>query len=135
MFCLSMFIFLACHLQRLFAFQSPKRQVEDPPPSFKAHRSPAKSPNQSRIVSVRWSREDAAPPAPSVAQQRKLSQSQLKAGRAIIKKYRRFARSYEYKRLHSLLPSISKRKYASKVKKKKPKVFFFFQKKFWETAT
>ena len=40
---------------------------------------------------------------------------QINAGKRVIKKYRRFARILEYKRLHSIIPSLSKRKYASKV--------------------
>ena len=40
---------------------------------------------------------------------------QINAGKRILQKYRRFARNLEYKRLHSIIPSLSKRKYASKV--------------------
>ena len=44
-----------------------------------------------------------------------LSYSQMKAGRAIIKKYRKMAKNFEYKRLHSIIPSIANNKNASKV--------------------
>ena len=40
---------------------------------------------------------------------------QINAGKRVLQKYRRFARNLEYKRLHSIIPSLSKRKYASKV--------------------
>ena len=40
---------------------------------------------------------------------------QINAGKRVIQKYRKFARNLEYKRLHSIIPSLSKRKYASKV--------------------
>ena len=41
---------------------------------------------------------------------------QINAGKRVLQKYRKFARNLEYKRLHSIIPSLSKRKYASKVK-------------------
>merc|ERR1712038_973695 len=41
---------------------------------------------------------------------------QINAGKRILQKYRRFARNLEYKRLHSIIPSLSKRKYASKAR-------------------
>ena len=40
---------------------------------------------------------------------------QINAGKRVLQKYRRFARNVEYKRLHSIIPSLAKRKYASKV--------------------
>ena len=40
---------------------------------------------------------------------------QINAGKRVLQKYRKFARNLEYKRLHSIIPSLSKRKYASKV--------------------
>ena len=42
---------------------------------------------------------------------------QINAGKRVLQKYRKFARNLEYKRLHSIIPSLSKRKYASKVNK------------------
>jgi len=77
---------------------------------------------------VRWSRRSkevvscslSATPAisrpKSAGHHIQLSQSQLKAGKAIIKKYRKLARNFEYKRLHSVIPAIAKRKYASKMR-------------------
>jgi len=41
---------------------------------------------------------------------------QINAGRRVLQKYRKFARNLEYKRLHSIIPSLSKRKYASKAR-------------------
>ena len=41
---------------------------------------------------------------------------QINAGKRVLQKYRKFARNLEYKRLHSIIPSLSKRKYASKVR-------------------
>ena len=40
---------------------------------------------------------------------------QINAGKRVIQKYRRFARNLEYKRLHNIIPSLSRKKYASKV--------------------
>ena len=40
---------------------------------------------------------------------------QINAGKRVLQKYRKFARNLEYKRLHSIIPALSKRKYASKV--------------------
>ena len=66
----------------------------------------------SRLLnSPRWSRKR------SSKQLRQMPTTiQINAGKRIIKKYRQFARNLEYNRLRSIIPSLSKRKYTSKVK-------------------
>ena len=66
----------------------------------------------SRLLnSPRWSRKKSSTQLEQVP-----TTIQINAGRRIVKKYRRFARNLEYNRLRSIIPSLSKRKYASKVK-------------------
>ena len=68
------------------------------------------SPRSSYLAS-RWSRNKSSKCSVAIAP----TVLQISAGKKIVKKYHQFARNLEYKRLHSIIPSLSKRKYASKV--------------------